>query len=576
MIIKSRIPVFVCYIGLLSALSILNAQDFRVTMDTPSENDAFHFIQENAPLSDAVPGFRWPAVLKSIISEAYIIDSLAYKQSGISYKDIIAYSDTSNSFTILKQKYQDNHQLSTYMYDEKGNLLSELLEDWDLNSGKWVKNNRKTSSYDEQDNQLTYLYENWDNENELWEATRRYTNTYDDQNNQLTQLLEDWNSSSSSWSTNYMITFTYDEAGNRLSTEWDYISNIWKDDWRYTFTYDNTGNLETYLQEIRKPNTTEWINSTKFLYSYDVNGNLLIQQTERWNIYTNEWYQAERTVSTYDNAGNLVERVYEVPIPDSDQWKATSYRFFFSYNENNELIYELTEKWDIVDSTWFEYSKLNYDYDASGNLVYFTAIRIDKGFWKPFNHTLTFEINEKSISYPVEELSVYYTAAAPKSAENDLLSFVFEALDPIVSATISGTDVTAVVPLNTDVSELVPTIEVSDLATVNPASGIAQDFSSPVVYTVTAENGDEKSYTVEVEVSTGIAALNPGESFSIYPNPAKTFVSLSSAQNVEIFNAKGLMIKTLENVSLIQISDLNPGVYVIRNSSGNIKMLVVQ
>ena len=43
-----------------------------------------------------------------------------------------------------------------------------------------------------------------------------------------------------------------------------------------------------------------------------------------------------------------------------------------------------------------------------------------------------------------------------------------------------------------------PTIEVSAGATVSPASGEEQDFSSAVTYTVTAEDGTVKTYTVSV------------------------------------------------------------------------------
>lgn len=571
-----RIPAIVICIGFFSACNILNAQELQVPMEAAFKNIATHMNQEKVQQRDGVSGLRLSGVSKSWIAEGYRIDSLIYIQSGVSYRDIISYSEADNSFTILKKKFEGHHQLSTYTFDEDGNLLTELFEDWDLNAENWSKKNRKTSTYDEKGNQLTYLYENWNSENEVWVATRRYTYTYDDQNNQLTRQLEDWNSSSSTWSTNQLVTFTYDENGNMQTTEWDYISNTWIDDWLYTYTYNGAGDVETYVQEIRKPNTSEWINSTQFHYTYDGNGNLLIVQTERWNEYIDEWYLAERTVMTYNEAGNLADRIYEVPVPNTDQWQATSYRFFFSYNENHELIYELTEKWDIIDSTWFEYSKLTYDYDADGNLVNFTALRFESDMWKPFNSTLNFEISGKSISYQVEELSGYHSADQSKSAANDLLSFEFESFDPIVSASISGSDVKAVVPKNTDVSALVPTIEISDLATVDPASGIAQDFSSPVVYTVAAENGDEKTYTVEVEISTEIAPLKLAESFSLFPNPANTSVSLGSAQSIEIIDARGLRIKTLENVSLVEISDLNPGIYFLRNSRGTTKMLVVR
>ena len=45
-----------------------------------------------------------------------------------------------------------------------------------------------------------------------------------------------------------------------------------------------------------------------------------------------------------------------------------------------------------------------------------------------------------------------------------------------------------------------PDITVSDFATMTPASGTVQDFSSPVKYKVTAQNGSSKTYTVTVTI----------------------------------------------------------------------------
>jgi len=52
----------------------------------------------------------------------------------------------------------------------------------------------------------------------------------------------------------------------------------------------------------------------------------------------------------------------------------------------------------------------------------------------------------------------------------------------------------------TIVNSLTPTITISGVK-VEPASGVAQDFSKAVTYTVTAEDGSTKSYTVNVTVN---------------------------------------------------------------------------
>ena len=57
--------------------------------------------------------------------------------------------------------------------------------------------------------------------------------------------------------------------------------------------------------------------------------------------------------------------------------------------------------------------------------------------------------------------------------------------------------ITVYVPGSVDITSLVPTITISDNATVTPGSGAAQDFSKPVQYTV-KNNSAETVYTVTV------------------------------------------------------------------------------
>ena len=98
-------------------------------------------------------------------------------------------------------------------------------------------------------------------------------------------------------------------------------------------------------------------------------------------------------------------------------------------------------------------------------------------------------------------------AQAPKSSEKLLTSFSFNGLNPVVTATISGLNITATVPYNTNLSNLVATFTASNLATVkvgttSQVSGTTpNDFSKVVTYTVTAEDGTSQNYTVTITLA---------------------------------------------------------------------------
>ena len=59
------------------------------------------------------------------------------------------------------------------------------------------------------------------------------------------------------------------------------------------------------------------------------------------------------------------------------------------------------------------------------------------------------------------------------------------------------------VPAGTNVTTLRTDIEISDKASVNPGSGAAANFTNPVQYSVTAEDGSRAVYTVTVNVAGG-------------------------------------------------------------------------
>ncbi len=84
-----------------------------------------------------------------------------------------------------------------------------------------------------------------------------------------------------------------------------------------------------------------------------------------------------------------------------------------------------------------------------------------------------------------------------KSSDKDITQFTISAVDGAIGGTHIAVALTA-----GPVTSLTPTIAVSAGASVSPASGVAQDFTNPVTYTVTAQDGTTKDYAVSVSSST--------------------------------------------------------------------------
>jgi len=79
----------------------------------------------------------------------------------------------------------------------------------------------------------------------------------------------------------------------------------------------------------------------------------------------------------------------------------------------------------------------------------------------------------------------------------------FRFATPVATSTIneSNHSISLTVPFNTDVTTLVPTITITGVS-VSPLSGVAQNFTNPVTYIVTAADGSTQAYIVTVSTTT--------------------------------------------------------------------------
>jgi len=94
------------------------------------------------------------------------------------------------------------------------------------------------------------------------------------------------------------------------------------------------------------------------------------------------------------------------------------------------------------------------------------------------------------------------TITVTPSTATDILTFNF--LTPAATGVVNNVlhTIALTVPFGTNVANLVPTVTVSAGATVSPLSGVAQNFASPVTYTVTAADGTtQQVYIVTVTIA---------------------------------------------------------------------------
>ena len=94
------------------------------------------------------------------------------------------------------------------------------------------------------------------------------------------------------------------------------------------------------------------------------------------------------------------------------------------------------------------------------------------------------------------------------SSAKAITTFSFRGLTPPAIGAINQTahTIAVTVPAGTNVTALVPTI-ITTGASVSPASGVANNFTNPVIYTATAGDGTTQDYVVTVTVAAPMLAI---------------------------------------------------------------------
>ena len=128
---------------------------------------------------------------------------------------------------------------------------------------------------------------------------------------------------------------------------------------------------------------------------------------------------------------------------------------------------------------------------------------VDDSFWENYEYR-AFNIactDGTAVTGRTEEIASHFRIYLPpdgriKSSAKQLKDLSISEAEGVVR----GNWITVTLPAKTDVTALTPQFTISDKATVSPALDEAQDFTKPVRYTVTAEDGSRQVYIVSVEL----------------------------------------------------------------------------
>ncbi len=254
--------------------------------------------------------------------------------------------------------------------------------------------------------------------------------------------------------------------------------------------------------------------------------------------------------------------------------------------ENHSVLFHMPYGTDVIELS------PTMTISAEGTLTPLSGT--DRDFTNPQTYTITAQNGTAQI-WTV-------TCVVDRNTANDITGFSLTGQVGVAAIDAANQTIIFHMPFGTNVSTLAPVLELSAEATVLPASGSANDFSAPVTYTVTAQNGTTREWTLTciidqntsndindftVSGQTGISTIDATNHTVIFHMPYGTDVSvlipsLTVSTEATLLPASGLPNDFREPVNYtVNAQNGTPQVWVVtcvvdKNTANDMTGFVVE
>ncbi len=245
----------------------------------------------------------------------------------------------------------------TNTYDSSGKLESVLWEQFNLNSGEWLKDAREIYSWDSSGNLIRYLYQLYNGQEFI--NNFKFENYYDASNNLIFGIEQSW------------------------------LDSIWVNRSRVYYTYTQGNIMDSTLFQVWAD--SQWVNFQLNIFDYNENFNVVSNLVKRW--WEGNWLDLGRGSFKYDINNNCVLETWE--IANNNGWE-NWFRIIYEYDENNNLIHISGEEWE--NGQWVPENEGIVVTNPDGTIIGFfvreiylyysippTHVESEKGFTNDFN-----------------------------------------------------------------------------------------------------------------------------------------------------------------------------------------------
>jgi hypothetical protein len=172
----------------------------------------------------------------------------------------------------------------------------------------------------------------------------------------------------------------------------DLVNGLWINTGKTLYTYDASGRVSAQTEQFWTQFLVNglWINSIKMLYTYDANSRLSVEIQQNWDTVSSSFENYLRYTFTYNASGNFTFTSTETW--DGSAWQP-SVRETYTYDGNGYLISLLSE--DSLGGSWTNVSLATYTNNSDGK-PHIVLDQTSNGSWR---QTYTYNGAGKVLTY---------------------------------------------------------------------------------------------------------------------------------------------------------------------------------
>jgi hypothetical protein len=375
-------------------LPVMKSDIRQARLNNPTNRKMTAAIKQNKAsfeVNDSLYEFKWDSIGNVWPAKAF-------------YRELYTYNYQGNQTGILysKRNYQGrwrNLERNTSFFNNSGDNIVWIDENWDTINNAWIPIERDTITYNSkhiilkekwyyynttnqkwfigeyhQNNdagfELVSYYYNWNPQTFVLTGGFRYTRTLNAFNKPLEEIDQDYNPATTNWDnfSRDVYAYTQDTLVATLTTS-QWTGTAWLNSDRTTNTYSTTGGfLQQEVNETWDVTTSAWIGVDRTTYTY-VNKLETVVLQELWDKTSQKWVNDHRTTNTYQNnllsveVKEIWDNTLTVPAWVNDKRITDTY-------QGTHLSVTLTEQWNsaLPVPAWENFSRSSITYYADNTV----------------------------------------------------------------------------------------------------------------------------------------------------------------------------------------------------------------